>query len=152
MTQPIYYDRMCKYFDNPLLTKQQDTDTHSVYITQITSLLSNTHRYILVFTPRDVFFKGYVTRLDTLKWTSLHTRSLPVKYNVNKTTYRPKQILPYTEPIHLVSRDNEKTIYKCSTLPLKVTLLHEEYDLVQYASTGNLSAALETYNTIIELI
>lgn len=152
MNQTIY-TQVCDYFDNLSLTKHQDTQTHSVYITGIKSLLTNVHRYIFVFVPRDVFFKGHVAQLRDLKWSSLHTRSLQTKYrDVNMSYYKPKQVKPHTEPIKLLTRDKSKTTYKCVQLPLRVTLLHQEYDMFEYSNQGSLSAAIETYNTIIELI
>jgi len=152
MNQSVY-NQVRDYFDNVTLTKYQDTDTHSVYMTYIKCLLNNVHRYIMVFVPRDVFFKGHNRRLQELQWTSLHTRSLPTKYkDICTSSYRPKQVAPHNQPIHLETRDNSKTVYKCASLPLRVTLLHKEYDMFEYAREGNLCAALETYNTIIELI
>lgn len=153
MNHNTIYNQLCDYFDNISLTKHQDTETHSVYITSIKSFLTNVHRYIFVFVPRDVFFKGHVSQLKHLKWTSIQTRSLTTKYsNINMSYYKPKQIKPHTEHIELITRDKTKTVYQCVQLLLRVTLLHQEYDIFEYSDKGNLSAAIETYNTIIELI
>jgi len=146
------YKQLTTYFDDIQVTKVKDTDTHSLYVAKIASLLANVQRYIMVFVPRDVFFNGHRTPLHKLRWTSLHTRSLQVKYDVPTSSYRPKQVPPHIEPIHMTQRETFKTVYKCKHLPLRVTLLHEEDDMFEYSNEGNLSAAIETYNTIIELI
>lgn len=146
------YSLFDDYFDHPTLTKQRDTETQSVYVTQVKTLLTNVHRYLFVLVPRDVYFVGHTLPLSALKWTSLQTRTSPTLHKCATTSYRPKQHAPFNLPIQMTTKQKNVFTYECPSLPVKVLLLKQETDMFDYPVSGNLSAALETYNTIVNII
>lgn len=148
MNYPLFDD----YFDHPTLTKQRDTETQSIYVTRIKTLLTNVNRYLFVLVPRDVYFIGHAVPLSQLRWSSLQTRTSTTTHSCTSSSYRPKQHAPYTLPIKLTSKNDSVFTYECPSLPIRVLLLKQDTDMFDYPFTGNLSAALETYNTIVNTI
>jgi hypothetical protein len=145
----IIYKGFTDYFSNPIMTKIKNVHEYSMYLTKIHCLLTNIHRYIIVFVIKDVHSIGIKESLKNLYWKSLHTRGLEDVYNVPLHTYTPRHMKPLSSIINIVTRDKDKSVYKCEDLGLEVILLHKKNQLHEYNDKGTIISSLETYNTII---
>lgn len=145
------YSKFNTYFDAPVLTKLRDTESHSMYVAQVRSLVS-VKRYLFVLAPKDVYFIGSEVPLSKLKWTSLQTRTSETTHRCVTITYTPKHTPAFKDPIQLSNKSNDAFTYTCPTMPLQITLLKNETDMFDYPASGNVAAALETYNTIVNVI
>jgi hypothetical protein len=149
------YTTFCDYFDNPEFTKVKNVGELSIYACAVNVQLLSSYRYIICIVPKDMRLMGSLCKMTDLQWKVLQTRDLErpypsVKY---KHSYIAKHGGVYESPIVKVDQTQDKNcVYKCSGLPITITLLHNEALLYAYPSTGVLNSALETYNTIIELI
>jgi hypothetical protein len=144
------YDIFYTYFDNPIMTKLRNEDTHSIYVCRIRSLLMNDKRYILAYVPINAYLNGTETRMSNLKWTVLQARKLQESLNLPFHSYNPKQPPPYNTPIHLVSKTDTISLYECQ-LPIQIHLLADDSIFYDYGVNGAINAALETYNCIVIL-
>ena len=145
-TRKIFVD----YFENPIFTKTDNKDGYSIYYCKINVYLANAYRYLIAVCKEDVFFTGENVPLDRLDWVVFQTRSLPENKPMKTHNYSPKHSPPYNTVItRKVS--NAENVYQCSVYPMEITLLTSKDNLV-YPLTGRINSALETFNTIIELI
>jgi hypothetical protein len=141
------YNIFIEYFDNILLQKTNDEDYNSIYMVRISTLLQNTYQYIIVIVPKDVYEIGHLLNLSELKWNMLQTRTYKYKINCTEQSYRRKH-----EPKHIITKINKKNTeheYSVENLPLKVILIDNPESMYEYPQKGTLSAALDTFQTII---
>lgn len=145
------YSLISSYYDNPMLCKVKDTDIHTIYMSEITTLLGNTYHFIVAIVPIDVFLMGEKRYLSDLKWISFQSRKYTSRpYKTNKYSYKLKQGYPYNIPCEQVSSDSDFTVYHVKDIPsIIITLINDKNNMFDYAKKGTLSIALETFNTII---
>lgn len=141
------------YYDNPLLYKVKDNDNHTIYMSEVQSLLGNTYRFIVAVVPLDVFMIGDERPLSSLKWVSFQSRKYPARpYRTGKCNYKLKQGAPFNISFERISMDDEYTVYESKELPnVVITLINDKNNMFDYAKKGTLSIALETFNTIVTL-
>ncbi len=144
------YNIFIGYFDNITLTKLKNNDNLSVYIARLKTLLSKDKKYIYVLVNKDNNTIGITQKLSNLNWVSLQTRTSETIYNIPEQSYIPKKGVPYNTQINLVNRTQECSEYSTLNSPLKITLLHKPYKNT-YGSKGNISNAIETYETIFTI-
>jgi hypothetical protein len=145
------YSVFAKYFENPMMTKLKDMDRFSMYYARNTAILGSTFRYLIAVVPKNGVPFGTNERLNNLNWVSLQTRTLEDKYNVQTYSYTPTISEPLNQLINMVSQDEQMTIYSCSKMyKIEISLVHtRKNNVFQYPPTGNICAALETYQTVI---
>lgn len=143
------YTLFSSYFDNPIMKKIRDVNSHSMYGVKIHALLGIVSRYVIAFCKQDVYPIGNEVSLSNLRWVSIQTRTLDENYPVRTHTYIPARHY-LTNEINLFKQDNTKYSYTVEELPLLVTLLPSgKSQGMEYNSKGTLVTALETYNTIV---
>jgi len=143
------YTLFSSYFDNPIMKKIRDVNSHSMYGVKIHALLGIVSRYVIAFCKQDVYPIGNEVSLSNLRWVSIQTRTLDENYPVHTHTYIPARHY-LTNEINLFKQDNTKYSYTVEELPLLVTLLPSgKSQGMEYNSKGTLVTALETYNTIV---
>ena len=146
------YTFLTRYFENPILKKDKDTDSFSIYICQVFTQLSIERRYLIVLVPRDVVFVGDNRRLAQLQWDSFQTRTMP---SIGKTVpviqYDPQAIHSESQtPIQRERVENSNaTLYSCSEFPIQISMLHHSDQTFDYPERATLRSALETYQTVI---
>lgn len=144
------YQGLSSYFGNPTMKKIKFVKDQVMYGCKIRSALRATTRYILVFVPSMGPLQDE-ERLANLRWTCLQTRSLVEEYDVPSHSYMPSAGAPVvSEGISVLSRGDDKDTFTCATVPVTITLLYKKNASVAYNATGTISAALETYNTVVE--
>jgi hypothetical protein len=145
------YSAFTKYFENPVMTKLKDMDRFSMYYARNKAILGATFRYLIAVVPKNTLPFGTNEQLSNLNWVSLQTRTLEEKYNVQTYSYTPTVSEPLTQMISMDSQNEEITVYSCSQMEkLQISLIHtRKNNVFQYPPTGNICAALETYQTVI---
>lgn len=155
------YTKFTSYFENPSLTKTSEQGISSVYVAKVNSGLMLDNKYLIIIVNGDVSSVGTVRKLSDLKWVSLQTRTvrdlkslgLEKEFKLNGFAYSPKRESPFTDKILLSGRLEGSSVYKHENLKeLTITLLNSEKMQYEYPQQGTLSAALETYRTVIVLI
>ena len=145
------YNLFNTYFENPIMTKIQDTEKFSTYANKLYCLLSKECRYLIVIMYRTIDPIGTQTNLTDIEWVSFQTRTLTNSYKCNNHSFT-------TDPSHIFASSiierqdisKEATTYSCLNLPLNVTLLHTKNKTVDsYQPKGSLMLALETYETVV---
>lgn len=149
------YKLFVNYFNNPIMTKVKDQGDFSLYANKVYCLLSKECRYIIAITNKDYYSIGTTEELRTIKWVSFQTRTLKeeLKTKVDLHGYEAKAEGPLTDVIRRKKIDESASTYLCDTLPLKITLLHNERKKANsYQDKGTVIAALETWETIVTFI
>lgn len=151
------YTYITRYFDNPRLQKDKDTELFSIYICQVFTQLSVDRRYIIVLVPRDVVFIGEHRNLSQLKWESFQTRTMSsigksvpiIRYNP-QVVYEENNTPIYREAIEQQqSSTPSTTLYACRAFPIQISMLHYNNQVFDYPEQATLRNALETFQTII---
>jgi hypothetical protein len=144
------YSVIYNYFENPNLTKIKDVDGFSMYGIKIKKMTGSMNHYLIAFVEKDTNPEGFRKSLNTIDWISFQTRILEDQYNVGTYSYTPKSTPEYKEKIDLVTKDENVTTYKSEKLNITLSLLHtRKNNIHQYANTGYLCNALETFQTIL---
>lgn len=144
---PLFVD----YFGNPELIKVQDINGYTMYMVEINAMLGIEKRYLIVFVSQDSFQLNTKKHLSELNWCSLQTRTFKDGTYVlecESYSYIPRKIPSLSKIIELKFKDERQYVYDVQDLPLKVVLLSKTKGL-DYNNRGNLIAAIETYQTII---
>ena len=160
------YQAFTKYFNNPTLVKIKNiTDCGAgvclyvgMYMVKIQSGLGTKQRYLISLVPNDAHNpEGTEQTLEKLKWKSLQTRTtdeiFPVLKGKTSAHYLPTRLPELNKPIKAVNRETESVTYKCEDFPmLQIVLLCDTQDIIKYQTEGSIPAALETYQTLINLV
>lgn len=150
--QPYYdeiYEGFADYFQNPDMVKVKNVDKSSMYAVRIFSMLGFEQRYLIVLVPQDHHDTGYRVKLNSLKWTSLQTRTLTDNYNVLTHSYLPRRTPFVMKQIKLINQTPSGYIYEVLNGGYTVYLLPTNNKSLEYSITGTVVTALETYQTII---
>jgi hypothetical protein len=148
---PIYND-ICRYFDNPSMTKTSESQGMSIYASKVRTGLMLDNKYVMAIVSNDSSKIGTVKDLSELHWVSLQTRTIRDKLECGSFAYKQKKDFPFMETIELRYRDDKSTVYNTKVYKnLSIALLHHEKMQFEYPTSGNLSAALETYKTVLSL-
>lgn len=147
------YEEFASYFGYPTLKKVRNDDKgYSVYMTKTYCLLSTECRYIIAIVPQDNFPVGSTEKLTELPWVSLQTRTLPIMPNIPSHSYTPVRGGFLLKKIHRTSTNEVSSTYECTELPVTITLLKSKQNTsIEYQPSGDIQAAIETYQTIITL-
>lgn len=141
------------YFENPTLQKLKDIENYSMYVCEIHTGLVKNKRYLMIFVPQDNNQIGTNSEMKKLRWISLQTRELDEYYDVPRHSYKPMRYPPLMEKISLRNRDDQNSSYVCEKLKIQITLLSvKKNNQFEYAPTGTIVTALETFQTIITWI
>ena len=144
------YPYFVKYFKNPVMTKIKDQENYSMWACKIYGLLSKEHRYVIVFTDKDLHPVSFEQTLENLHWINLQTRTLTENLNCKVHSYIPSNDTPLRKNITKVAVTNATSSYSCADLPLSIVLFHTaKKDKNSYQMQGTVVAALETYETSI---
>ena len=144
------YEAFVEYFNNPTMTKIKNVDNYTMYMTKIHAMLGNTHRYLIIFTNRDVNPFRFERQMKDLDWISLQTRTLEDQHPLKSHTYVARRTPALSQKINIETRDEKQSIYNAESFPLTVMLLHtRKNNVYQYQPTGTIVSALETFQTII---
>lgn len=142
------YDYFTSYFNNPSMTKVENTNNTSMYICRIMTLL-NENRYLIVNVLETDHKVGHKTDMVNLKWLSLQTRMLNSIYDIPKHRYTPMKYPPLYKDIIRTQKQNDYSTYNCAVYPIEVTLLNIKKSYHDFPNRGTILSALETYSTII---
>lgn len=137
------------YFNNPLMTKVKDEKKYSVYMVEINTNTFRTKRYIICFAEIDSNPIEYKTRLDSLQYKILQTRTLTNTYNVNIHSYTINKNHMFSKYVIKMKNETGNTPeYEVeNNMGIHIFLLYDGNR--SYNKSGNMSSAIETYNTII---
>lgn len=145
------YEEFSKYFNHPKMTKINDDNGYSVYMTKTYCLLSTECRYIVAIIPKDSVPVGATEKLIELPWVSLQTRTLPINHKIPSHSYTPTRAGFLNKVIDRTVKQENSSTYSCAELPITITLLYPRNNSTEYQNKGTIPAALETYQTIITL-
>jgi len=143
------YNAFSEYFNNPRMTKVKNTNEFSVYMSKAYCLLNKECRYLIAFVKLNLMPIKHSEDLTNLEWVSFQTRTLPDKHDLASHLYNAKRGGLLDTRIEKIDTSSEASTYTCDKLGLVITLLHTKEGLNQYAPTGSVITALETYQTII---
>lgn len=138
------------YFNNPILKKIKDDKLSTSYMVRIKSML-NAPQYLIVMCEKDSEKIGSLFKLSQLKWFSLQTRKLKNFYDVHEHSYLSKNRNPFNQSIECIKRTPYYTTYK-TPYKFTINLLHPEKDVYYYPNKGTICSALETYQTVIDVV
>lgn len=146
------HELIYKYFGNPIMTKMHNNNNESHYYTKINSQLLNKHRYIIAIVPKDTHNQGKRIYLQNLNWFSLQTRSINTNYNVPKISYPKSNILDkYIIKSYNIT-DNITSYKSTNIINIEIHLLHTTNNKYEYPVEATLTNAIETYQTLINII
>jgi hypothetical protein len=143
------YKIISQYYDDPKMTKVENNGTFGVYIAKMPGMLINENRYIYAMILNDSNPIGSQSKLSNLSWDVFQARITDKSYKLSTHYYNPKRTPEYAIPITKTSSDEENTFYSCEKLPIEVMLIHPKKNFIKYPDNGTISAALETYRTVI---
>jgi hypothetical protein len=157
------YAYLVKYFDNPVLEKDRDSDNpsigpngsgysigYSIYMCQVHAQLALEKRYLVVLVPRDVVFVGETRRLSQLKWVSFQARTLVgVGKSFPVLRYAHRQFPENNSVIQREAREVGTTVYTCADYPIRISMLDHVGQMFDYPERATLRTALETYHTVV---
>ena len=144
------HDMFTSYFGNPSLTKIKDDNNCSVYAAKV-NLQLREYRYLLITCEKDNFTIGTNFKLEDLRWISLQTRSLKYELPCDVFTYLPNKKYPFTSRLFLKERGEKMTTYTSRDFKISLCLLHTENTKYQYPNLTTIAAALETFQTIVQI-
>ncbi len=144
------YDIFVSFFGNPKLTKIKDENNCSVYAAKV-NLHLREERYLIVICKQDNFTMGTNFDMEALRWDSLQTRSLNQELPCNVFTYMPSKKYPFASRIFLKERGEKMTTYTSRDYKISLCLLHTENTKYQYPNLSTIAAALETFQTIVQI-
>lgn len=147
------YSAFVEYFANPAMTKMKDVNDYSMYIAKVYAMLGIEYRYIIVFVKKDEFPLGSTKLLSNLSWVSLQTRSLQDDHNLSYHSYIPKRHPAIDKKISLIRKDSQQYVYHVDQLPISIVLLPTKKNTdLEYATSGHVTTALESYQTIVTFL
>jgi hypothetical protein len=152
---------MVDYFGDIILTKCREipssspsSPSYSIYYARIGCLLCIDDRYIVVVVENSFpyFDIGYQTRLSSLDWTSFQTRTVQKPPRELKTQIsKSGETKIISSKINLVEKRDDRYVYFCDNIPLKIELLFTKND-ESYSEFGTIQSALETYNCVVSFL
>ena len=144
------YNLISNYYENPTMTKFKNVDNLSMYIVILNFNFLKEQRYLIVLVDLDRFELGQKFLLNKLKWRSFQSRVLEERFpNVGVHSYKVKNDSPYNSEIKMISSSPKITTYVCPKFGFKISLLHVKNVKHEYPSSGTISSALETFQTIV---
>jgi len=93
--------------------------------------------------------------MSSIFWHSLQVRTVGATSNfpkVNKHTFTVKREPIYYTKIHIKERNEDISTYTSDLSGISVSLLHTKKLKFEYPNEGTLVSALETYQTIVQMI
>lgn len=152
--QENLYHIFCNYYDDPIMTKIKATETETTFAVEIPSLLLSEKRYLILTSKRS--YPTDKIAMCNVFWNSLQLRTLPSTTtsfpNVNKHTFTMKREPVYYSKIHIKDRNENISTYSSDLSGLLVSLLHTKKLKFEYPNEGSLISALETYQTIVQMV
>lgn len=152
------YELIDDYFDSPILEKVQDAQSISMYMCKISTLLAGLEqRFLIAICNRDSNPIGKKVSLINIDWINFQARTLnnTSHPNIIKHSYSPKNNPRFTGiDVSLLREYENRTEYYFKDKNYKnfiVSLLHKNKNLYEYPESGNLTACLETFKTLILL-
>lgn len=149
VSKKTVYGAFSDFFNNPRMTKLKNTEDYSVYMSKSYCLLNKDCRYLVAFVPLNLMPIKHSEDLLNLEWVSFQTRTLPDKHDLAPHLYNAKRGGLLDAHIERIDTTDSASTYTCDKLGLVITLLHTKEGLNQYAPTGSVITALETYQTVI---
>lgn len=145
------YNYFIQYFNNPVLQKLKNLNAgYVMYCCKIKSMLSKDKKYIFVILSPDQDPGTHTARLNDLNWEILQTRTIEDNHNVPIHDYRPKNT---PQSLRVFEKGADMYKYTCHEFNnIVVSLLFAKNQTRVYGDTGDLDAAIETYNTIVAFI
>ncbi len=148
------YNSFLNYFGDLQLKKIKCQQGYCIYAACNKTGLS-VPRYLFAIVPQRL--SQYETaRLSQLHWVSLQTRTSNDHHVVPTFTHllseTQKKSLP--DICKVIDRNQQETIYSTDSLPIKVRLIHDskKNNYLQYPDSCKLFQAIETYNSVIDLL
>ena len=146
------YPLFIEYFGNLSMTKIKTVGKYSMYAAKIHCLLGIESRYVVAFIDEDKLPLGNVDSFSNLKWLNLQTRTLADIHNIPPQTYRPRRLPSLMKKIEMVSRTPTEYVYRCDDYPIQITMIPKKGSDLEYQPKGTIVTALETFQTIVNLI
>lgn len=144
------YTLFVNYFDNITLTKVKQQENLGIWMARINSMLKKGYYYLIALNEDDEEKIGSTKNLEEIEWTCLQTKNLEEYHQIPVQGYTVKREDPFNSKIEINKRDKRFSEYKCSKFPsLKITLIHSKGIEYEFANSGSINAAVETFNTLI---
>ena len=140
------------------LVKTSQHGSWGVYKAPVISMMANVEKYIVAVVNNDSAPLGAIAPIESLNWTSFQTRSCNdiqkemSGYYLAQQGYslpRERNTVLYDKVKKVIEYDH-KAIYLPDNLPIKIEVIKSKPDEF-LAEEGNVIAAMEIFNTIIEL-
>ena len=160
---PDVYENITAYFDNPIMYRLPDDAanfaTDSIYVVRVSYPLNLENKIVMAVVPRDHYSVGTSRPMRDLQWKSISTFYTNKYSSVPAYQYVPKRDAFSGQKISLANKYpnfSEYLLSNTSFYPIKIILYHKEpipfnSDRQEYADTGTIASAIETYNTMLSL-
>ena len=154
------YGAFIDYYGDISLKKIKSENGYDVYATRVSSGLS-LFRYIFVISESNTHnsftaLDGELKTLNSLNWISFQTRTTDENYNVPTVTLIPTTLRnqKLSDIIRAIERTENDTKYICDSLPIAISLIHDlkKKNVYQYPDACKLYQALETFNSVVEIL
>lgn len=151
-TTDTVYGAFIDYFKNIKLTRFKRDNGYDLYGVKLkTSLFAS--RFIFVIVPINPMNRNE-ENLNDLDWVSFQTRTSEENFPVPEITIVTGNKDTLSDVIKIIDRTKERSTYSISTLPIRITLMHDpkKNNTLQFPDECKLYQALETYRCSIDLL
>ena len=157
----IYNDFLSRFGDLvmtklSILPRPAPLSPISVYYARIGCLLCDDTRYVIAMTENDGLLVGESEHLSALPWIAFQTRTID-KLPGNRVLGTqslpalPQASKTMSDRMELSEKKSDRFVYHSQHLPLQIELLIEK-ESDQYASTGSIRSALDTFSCVISFL
>jgi hypothetical protein len=154
------YGAFIDYYGDISLKKIKSENGYDVYATRVSSGLS-LFRYIFVISESNnnnsvTALDGETKTLNSINWISFQTRTTDENHNVPTITLMPSTTRneKLSDIVRSTERTTNDTKYICDSLPIVLSLIHDlkKKNVYQYPDACKLYQALETFNSVVEIL
>ena len=149
-------DKISNLYNNFVMTKVGQYETHGIYKALVNSLTSNSSKFIVAIVPNDNVPIGREKLLSSLKWVSFQTRTTTnILREFGNIELRPQSYYitsdnNISDVVNLVDEKHSNFLYIPDNLPLKIEVLKLKND-DSFANKGTVMSALELYQTVLSI-
>lgn len=162
-TKQQFRNAISSFYSGAIMMKCKQNGSYGIWYTKPNTLLGLEERYLVAIIANCIAPLWAKNSLQNLKWHCFQTRTFaeaPVQTDIPISDI-DNQISSTELLRNIVKRssyNNDKSIYFCQKLPIQLELLHVRHcneiseDYKEYAESGTIENALNTYNCVIRFI
>lgn len=151
--QENLYQIFYNYYDDPIMTRISTSEKETVFAVEIPSLLLSEKRFLILNSHRKYHHEK--VSMSSIFWHSLQVRTVGTTTNfpkVDKHIFSVKREPIYYTKLYIKERSEDISTYSSDLNGIHVSLLHTKKLKFEYPNEGTLISALETYQTIVQMI